>query len=639
MPLTPQGIIAGIFMMPGIIKSCAFRVVAYLRQSAAPVRTRFSSPRWQKRIIQFIVCLALLLDNMLYMVIVPIIDDYFSATESKTTLPFEDVTTTRPIDVRFAENHSIVTINTTSNYVTSKNTKFLGKLEDKLRNLHPVKIQDNQDALMGLLFASKAIVQLTVNPFTGAFIDRVGYITPLTLGLMVMFFSTVVFAFAQSYAWLFIARSLQGFGSALADTASFGLIADRFQNEGERSKALGIALAFISFGSLVAPPFGGILYEFVGKPMPFFILAIACLFDASLLLLVEAPTDDEEGANGDNKVVGTPIYKLLMDPYILVIAGSLSIANFPLAFLEPTIAEWMQENMNAVPWQIGLIWLPPFLPHVLGVYLTVKLSVKYFRLQWFYGLVGLIAIGISAMIVPVCKSYGALIVPLCFMCFGIALIDTALLPTLAFLVDVRHTSVYGSVYAIADISYSVAYALGPILAGQAVQSIGYTEMNVLIGMANVCFAPVLFTLRKVYDWNVNRGERDMLLSEVGEYHRFNNNGHTSTGSLDEGKLKSEHTIVGNNHNGSVIDAEEHLKSLPSEKSDLRLTSDSQKRTATSRQSLAAAQQIEQKIVQTDINPRPRPRPRRLSREARLETEESNDIQNEHDEAIKTLDGE
>ncbi len=35
------------------------------------------------------------------------------------------------------------------------------------------------------------------------------------------------------------------------------MIADRYPDESSRSRQLGIALAFISFGSLVAPPFGG----------------------------------------------------------------------------------------------------------------------------------------------------------------------------------------------------------------------------------------------------------------------------------------------------------------------------------------------------------------------------------------------
>ncbi|CAF5026798.1 unnamed protein product, partial [Rotaria magnacalcarata] len=57
-------------------------------------------------------------------------------------------------------------------------------------------------------------------------------------------------------------------------------------DEAGRTRQLGIALAFISFGSLVAPPFGGILYEFFGKRVPFLTLAFIALFDAVLLFVV-----------------------------------------------------------------------------------------------------------------------------------------------------------------------------------------------------------------------------------------------------------------------------------------------------------------------------------------------------------------
>ena len=76
------------------------------------------------------------------------------------------------------------------------------------------------------------------------------------------------------------------------------MIADRYTEESERSKALGIALAFISFGCLVAPPFGGFLYEFCGKAMPFIILAFVCLFDGILLILVMRPMKAKEHEEG-----------------------------------------------------------------------------------------------------------------------------------------------------------------------------------------------------------------------------------------------------------------------------------------------------------------------------------------------------
>lgn len=39
-----------------------------------------------------------------------------------------------------------------------------------------------RDVAVGYLFASKAFVQLFVNPFSGAFIDRIGYDIPMCIG-------------------------------------------------------------------------------------------------------------------------------------------------------------------------------------------------------------------------------------------------------------------------------------------------------------------------------------------------------------------------------------------------------------------------------------------------------------------------
>ncbi len=145
---------------------------------------------------------------------------------------------------------------------------------------------------MGWLFASKSAVQLLVNPFSGAFIDRVGYDVPMCIGLAIIFFSTLAFSLGNSYNALFFARSLQGVGSAFADTSGLAMIADRFTEDNERSKALGVALAFISFGSLAAPPFGGFLYEYTDERVPFIALAFLALFDGLMLLLVMRPLEN-----------------------------------------------------------------------------------------------------------------------------------------------------------------------------------------------------------------------------------------------------------------------------------------------------------------------------------------------------------
>ncbi|XP_046888519.1 probable vesicular acetylcholine transporter-B [Hypomesus transpacificus] len=461
----------------GLVKSAAVKL-SKMGEKTKQLGTAIKDPHQQRRIILVIVCVALLLDNMLYMVIVPIIPDYLA-----------------DLEIEQAEHvHVVIHLNSSTNSTNqAKGNK------------------DNLDVQIGVLFASKAILQLLVNPLSGTFIDRVGYDIPLLIGLTVMFISTCIFAFAENYATLFVARSLQGLGSAFADTSGIAMIADKYTEEAERSKALGIALAFISFGSLVAPPFGGILYEFAGKRVPFFVLASICLADGILLLTVIKPFSNQ---TRENMPVGTPIYRLMIDPYIAVVAGALTVCNIPLAFLEPTIANWMESTMHSTKWEMGLTWLPAFFPHVLGVYITVKLSSKYPNLQWFYGAIGMVIIGASSCTVPACKTFGQLIAPLCGICFGIALVDTALLPTLAFLVDVRHVSVYGSVYAIADISYSVAYAIGPIVAGQIVHNHGFVQLNLGMGLVNVLYAPALLLLRNVWQMKPSYSERDNLLEDA-----------------------------------------------------------------------------------------------------------------------------
>lgn len=42
--------------------------------------------------------------------------------------------------------------------------------------------QESEDVAVGFLFASKAFVQLFINPFSGAFIDRIGYDVPMCIG-------------------------------------------------------------------------------------------------------------------------------------------------------------------------------------------------------------------------------------------------------------------------------------------------------------------------------------------------------------------------------------------------------------------------------------------------------------------------
>ncbi|CAG7727274.1 unnamed protein product [Allacma fusca] len=450
------------------------------------ILTKLDEPKAQRKLVLVIVSIALLLDNMLYMVIVPIIPDYLRRIGSWDTHIEGGTPITEP-------PRTYAYSNTTGNYTVTVQERSSGKL------VNGVVVYEGEDQAIGVLFASKAMIQLFINPFSGALIDRIGYDKPMMIGLSIMFFSTAVFAIGSSYSVLFLARSLQGVGSAFADTSGLAMIADRYTEESERTKALGIALAFISFGCLVAPPFGGLMYEFAGKEVPFLILSFVCVTDAVMLWLVMKPIKKQQKEQGVQRPNGTPIWVLLMDPYIACCAGALIMANVSLAFLEPTISVWMMDTMHVSQWEQGMIWLPAFFPHVLGVVITVKMSKQYPQYQWLMAAGGLALEGLCSLMIPFAKSYWVLMIPISGICFGIALVDTALLPTLGYLVDLRYVSVYGSIYAIADISYSFAYAFGPIIAGRVMETIGFTALNMGIAISNLMYVPVLLVLRHIYD--------------------------------------------------------------------------------------------------------------------------------------------
>ncbi|KAK7004157.1 vesicular acetylcholine transporter-B [Biomphalaria glabrata] len=540
---------------------------------------KIRDPKSQRRLVLVIVCIALLLDNMLYMVIVPIIPNFLTKDkkQDEPTYLYRYYNVTQSSNPPMGVTHSYVMahkldvngefeegayVNVPEQAILATNTSIHSEKHDNRIFLlripvppPPISYGDEGMAI-GILFASKAIVQLFVNPFTGGLIDRIGYDIPMMIGLTIMFFSTSVFAFGESYAVLFLARSLQGLGSAFADTSGLAMIADRFTEEAERTKSLGIALAFISFGCLFAPPFGGILYEFTGKTAPFLILALVCLIDGILMVLVMKPVRLERSMlTREERPKGTPIYRLLLDPYIAICAGALAMSNVSLAFLEPTISLWMKVTMGADEWQIGFCWLPSFVTHVLGVYLTVKLAKKFPQYQWLMALIGLSMEGIFCFFVPFSTAYFAVIFPIMGICFGIALVDTALLPTLGYLVDVRYVSVYGSVYAIADISYSLAYAIGPIVAGSIVSSIGFMWLNVLIFLSNVLYAPLLFFLRNIYMYKPFDNDDEVLIDDPPPkgYNTYVQNGGL-TGKLhplDSGDNFANHLKISNRKSNEI----------------------------------------------------------------------------------------
>uniref|UniRef100_A0A4X1SXC7 Solute carrier family 18 member A2 n=1 Tax=Sus scrofa TaxID=9823 RepID=A0A4X1SXC7_PIG len=442
-----------------------------------------------RKLILFIVFLALLLDNMLLTVVVPIIPSYLysiehekDAAEIQTAKPVLTASTSGGFQNIFSyyDNSTMATGNHTGDFhgglLPKATTQRMVTNRSAAPSDCPKEDKDllNENVQVGLLFASKATVQLLTNPFIGL--------------SMFILFRIAVFAFSRSYAFLLIARSLQGIGSSCSSVAGMGMLASVYTDDEERGNAMGIALGGLAMGVLVGPPFGSVLYEFVGKTAPFLVLAALVLLDGAIQLFVLQPSRVQPESQK-----GTPLTTLLRDPYILIAAGSICFANMGIAMLEPALPIWMMETMCSPKWQLGVAFLPASISYLIGTNIFGILAHKMGR--WLCALLGMIIVGISILCIPFAKNIYGLIAPNFGVGFAIGMVDSSMMPIMGYLVDLRHVSVYGSVYAIADVAFCMGYAIGPSAGGAIAKAIGFPWLMTIIGIIDILFAPLCFFLR------------------------------------------------------------------------------------------------------------------------------------------------
>uniref|UniRef100_A0A673KY18 Synaptic vesicular amine transporter-like n=1 Tax=Sinocyclocheilus rhinocerous TaxID=307959 RepID=A0A673KY18_9TELE len=446
----------------------------------------FSEKRQSRRLILLIVFIALLLDNMLLTVVVPIIPSYLYSVDDEAA--------------QSVRNHSMSPLSPSGTFQSIvslyDNTTRLTSFSPQMSTASPMtpaptsvmppqnksdcpKADDqllNENVKVGLLFASKATVQLITNPFIGPLTNRIGYQIPMFAGFCIMFVSTLMFAFSSSYTLLFLARSLQGVGSSCSSVAGMGMLASVYTDDEERGNAIGIALGGLAMGVLVGPPFGSIMYEFVGKTAPFLILAVLAVLDGALQLFVLQPSKVEPEM--DRK---TEFFRELIHlPSSFSFSGSICFANMAIAMLEPALPIWMMETMCPRKWQLGVVFLPASISYLIGTNIFAVLAHKMGR--WLCSLIGMLLVGLSILcVIHILWSAG--------------MVDSSMMPIMGYLVDLRHVSVYGSVYAIADVAFCMGFAFGPSAGGAIARSIGFPWLMTIIGVVDILFAPLCFFLR------------------------------------------------------------------------------------------------------------------------------------------------
>ncbi len=131
-------------------------------------------------------------------------------------------------------------------------------LDPQLHYFAPEATTTLRTTILGTLFALFGIAQLIGAPLIGTLADHYGRYRVFlgTIGINTVGYAILVFGvYEQSLFWLFVGRTVTGFGSGnfpLAQSAT----ADLTETE-NRSKAFGILMGTGSFGWVVGPWFGG----------------------------------------------------------------------------------------------------------------------------------------------------------------------------------------------------------------------------------------------------------------------------------------------------------------------------------------------------------------------------------------------
>lgn len=335
------------------------------------------------------------------------------------------------------------------------------------------------DFQVGFLFATYAIAAVLSSIPFGVLADRWGRKPFVLFGMFAMAGAFVFYALAETYITLVVARILDGLTAAATWSAALALVGDRF-TEREMGSKMGFVMGAAAAGGIAGPMLGGILYDLAGYVVPFYTIAGFCCLGGTLAVFLR---EDRDAIRRSVTPAVEMVRSIVKNRAILIACAVTMITTIGFGLLEPTLPLHYSDTLRMSPAQIGLLFGTMSVFFAIGSPISGKISDSYGRKDPM-----IIGLAMTAVLVPllvVLKEVASLFVLMGVLGLTITLFSTPMLPLITDALSKAGGGTVkggGTAFGIMNLSWSLGYALGPLLGGAIM---GWTGIKSALGFYSI----------------------------------------------------------------------------------------------------------------------------------------------------------
>lgn len=339
---------------------------------------------------------------------------------------------------------------------------------------------------IGGLFSVFTLATLVLRPLVGRAVDRFGRKPFLVIALLIYAVSMGFFAASRSIGWLYVARLIQGIGSAFLWAAVYTIVAD-LTPPGQGGRGLGKVAETTTRGGMigifVALALTYSLPGDLGWRIAFAGFALTTIIAAWVAWRQVPGTRAASPANPAGRAFSSQLWVLL---------GLAFLVGMPEAMLDPIYLIYLQDKfgvgMEALAWAFFPAGLAAaFLSTRLGA-----LSDRYGRVPML--VIGLAGAGILAFLMPVLGSLVGLAVLFTLTTVLWGIVDPA---RIAMVTELTGDQRHGTAYGLYDFAQNLGFTVGPVLGGLAYDVVGKAVPFYIEGLVlAISTAWVLIFLRR-----------------------------------------------------------------------------------------------------------------------------------------------